>query len=72
MLQEVELETVEPQIQQSENESKFVRVEFQLLKDCDFGEQFLIVGDDPMLGSWNPLDALPLTWSDGHIWTVEL
>lgn len=53
-------------------ETKFVRVEFQLLKDCDFGEQFLIVGDDPKLGLWNPLDALPLTWSDGHIWTVEL
>ncbi|KAK2378914.1 Carbohydrate-binding fold [Trifolium repens] len=74
--QEVELETVELQVQQSEseqtNELKFVRVEFQLLKDCDFGEQFLIVGDDPMLGSWNPLDALPLTWSDGHIWTVDL
>ncbi|WJX42983.1 hypothetical protein P8452_30147 [Trifolium repens] len=70
--QEVELETIEPRVQQSENELKFVRVEFQLLKDCDFGEQFLIVGDDPMLGSWNPLGALPLTWSDGHIWTVEL
>ncbi|GAU13966.1 hypothetical protein TSUD_262930 [Trifolium subterraneum] len=72
MLQDVELETAEPQVLQSENESKFVRVEFQLLKDCDFGEQFLIVGDNPMLGSWNPLDALPLTWSDGHIWTAEL
>ncbi|CAK8574863.1 unnamed protein product [Lathyrus sativus] len=72
--QEVELEAVEPQVQQSEqtNESKFVRVEFRLLKDCDFGEQFLIVGDDPMLGSWNPLDALLMTWSDGHIWTLEV
>ncbi|XP_024638320.1 uncharacterized protein [Medicago truncatula] len=72
--QEVDLEPVESQVQQSEqtNDSKFVRVEFQLLKDCDFGEQFLIVGDDPKLGLWNPLDALPLTWSDGHIWTVEL
>ncbi|KAI5392031.1 uncharacterized protein LOC127105164 isoform X1 [Lathyrus oleraceus] len=72
--QEVELEAVEPQVQQSEqtNESKLVRIEFRLLKDCDFGEQFLIVGDDPMLGSWNPLDALLMTWSDGHIWTLEL
>ncbi|CAJ2655993.1 unnamed protein product [Trifolium pratense] len=70
--QEVELETIEPQVQLSKNELKFVRVEFQLLKDCDFGEQFLIVGDNPMLGSWDPLDALPLTWSDGHLWTVEL
>ncbi|KAJ1411321.1 Immunoglobulin-like fold [Sesbania bispinosa] len=73
MLQ-VDLETVEPQAQQSEqtNESKFVRVAFQLQKSCNFGEQFLIVGDDPVLGSWDPSDALPMTWSDGHIWTAEL
>ncbi|KAJ1396151.1 Immunoglobulin-like fold [Sesbania bispinosa] len=70
----VDLETVEPQAQQSEqtNESKFVRVAFQLQKSCNFGEQFLIVGDDPVLGSWDPSDALPMTWSDGHIWTAEL
>ncbi|KAG0465227.1 hypothetical protein HPP92_019391 [Vanilla planifolia] len=43
-----------------------------LQKDCDFGEQFLIVGDDAMLGSWDPLNAFPLEWSNGHIWTVEL
>ncbi|RDX62155.1 Alpha-amylase, partial [Mucuna pruriens] len=69
----VDLEPAEPQGQQSEqtNETKFVRVAFQLQKDCDFGEQFLIVGDDPMLGSWDPLDALPMTWSEGHVWTVE-
>lgn len=54
------------------DESKFVRVAFQLQKDCDFGDQFLIVGDEPILGLWNPSDALPMTWSDGHIWTVEL
>lgn len=54
------------------DESKYVRVAFQLQKNCDFGEQFLIVGDNPVLGSWEPSDALPMTWSDGHIWTVEL
>lgn len=25
-----------------------------------------------MLGSWDPLDALPMTWSEGHVWTVDL
>ncbi|MED6167964.1 hypothetical protein PIB30_007635 [Stylosanthes scabra] len=71
---EPNLEPVEPQPQQSEqtNESKHVHVTFQLRKNCYFGEQFLIVGDDPMLGSWDPLEALPMTWSDGHIWTVDL
>ncbi|KAL2337799.1 hypothetical protein Fmac_012245 [Flemingia macrophylla] len=72
---DLDLETAEPQGHESEqtNESsKIVRVAFQLQKNCKFGEQFLIVGDDPMLGSWDPLDALPMTWSEGHVWTVEL
>ena len=25
-----------------------------------------------MLGSWDPLEALPMTWSEGHVWAVEL
>jgi len=54
------------------DESKFVRVAFGLQKNCEFGEQFLIVGDDPSLGSWDPLEALPMTWSEGHIWTAEV
>ncbi|TKY63476.1 Cyclomaltodextrin glucanotransferase [Spatholobus suberectus] len=71
---QVDLETAEPQAQQSEqtNESKFVRVAFQLQKNCNFGEQFHVVGNDPMLGSWDPIDALPMTWSEGHVWTVEV
>ncbi|KAK7390653.1 hypothetical protein VNO78_25999 [Psophocarpus tetragonolobus] len=71
---QVDLETPELQAPQSEqtNELKFVRVAFQIQKDCDFGEHFLIVGDDPILGSWDPLEALPMTWSEGHVWAVEL
>ncbi|KAJ9172486.1 hypothetical protein P3X46_015716 [Hevea brasiliensis] len=37
-----------------------------------FGDQFLLVGDDPILGLWNPTNAVPMNWSDGHIWSVEL
>ncbi|KAK6943101.1 Carbohydrate binding module family 20, partial [Dillenia turbinata] len=47
-------------------------VKFQLRKECMFGEQFLIVGDDPMLGLWDPESAIPLEWSDGHLWTLEM
>ncbi|KAE9618152.1 hypothetical protein Lal_00041908 [Lupinus albus] len=54
------------------NELKTIHVKFQLQKDCAFGEQFLLVGDDPMFGSWNPSNALPMTWSDGHVWTTHL
>lgn len=53
-------------------ESKTVHVKFQLQKECLFGEQFFLVGNDPMLGLWDPTSAIPLDWSDGHIWTVEI
>ncbi|KAJ8533061.1 hypothetical protein K7X08_015950 [Anisodus acutangulus] len=54
------------------NQSELVRVKFQLNKECSFGQHFHIVGDDPMLGSWDPSNAVPLEWSEGHVWNVEL
>ncbi|XP_042516476.1 uncharacterized protein LOC122090820 [Macadamia integrifolia] len=54
------------------SQSKTVHVKFQLQKECIFGQQFLLVGDDPIFGLWDPSNAIPLEWSDGHIWTVEL
>ncbi|KAL6503242.1 hypothetical protein OROHE_023871 [Orobanche hederae] len=49
-----------------------VRVRFKLQKECGFGQQFLIVGDDPILGLWDPSDGVPLIWSKGHVWTAEI
>ncbi|KAK8273336.1 hypothetical protein V6Z11_D11G401900 [Gossypium hirsutum] len=63
-----ELETAE--IQPKEHNT--TRVKFQLKKECSFGEHFFIVGDHPMLGSWDPESCIPLTWSEGHVWAVEL
>ncbi|KAM7526468.1 hypothetical protein LguiA_016370 [Lonicera macranthoides] len=54
------------------DQSTSVRVKFLLERECSFGQQFFIVGDDPMIGLWNPLNGLQLNWSDGHVWTVEL
>uniref|UniRef100_A0A803KRK3 CBM20 domain-containing protein n=1 Tax=Chenopodium quinoa TaxID=63459 RepID=A0A803KRK3_CHEQI len=51
---------------------KSVCVKFQLEKECQFGDQILLVGDDPILGSWNPSDAIPFDWSEGHIWSLFL
>ncbi|OVA02668.1 Carbohydrate binding module family 20 [Macleaya cordata] len=53
-------------------QSKTVHVKFQLQKECLFGQEFLLVGDDPIFGVWDPTSAIPLDWSDGHIWSVEL
>ncbi|KAI3877753.1 hypothetical protein MKW98_020234 [Papaver atlanticum] len=51
---------------------KTVRVKFQLIKMCQFGQEILVVGDDPIFGDWDPSGAIPLKWSQGHFWTTEL
>jgi hypothetical protein len=48
-----------------------VRVKFVLEKECAFGQHFLLVGDDPALGFWDPAKATALEWSEGHVWTVS-
>ncbi|KAJ0087899.1 hypothetical protein Patl1_31669 [Pistacia atlantica] len=53
-------------------QSNTVHVKFQLQKKCRFGEGFFIVGDDPIFGLWNPESAIPMDWSDEHVWSVEL
>ncbi|BFG33936.1 hypothetical protein CerSpe_202100 [Prunus speciosa] len=57
---------------QTTETSETVHVQFQLHKECNFGESFLLVGNEPIMGEWNPASAIPLNWSDGNIWTVEL
>ncbi|XP_039055140.1 uncharacterized protein LOC120197811 isoform X2 [Hibiscus syriacus] len=68
---QVDLGNIETQPEQ-EIASKTINIKFQLQKECSFGEHFFIVGDHPMLGSWDPESAVPLTWSAGHVWTAEL
>lgn len=55
-----------------EAETQTVRVQFRLQRECSFGQNFLITGDHPILGSWDPNNAISLTWSDGHIWTADI
>ncbi|XP_057870711.2 uncharacterized protein LOC131077274 [Cryptomeria japonica] len=47
-----------------------VRVKLILQKECEFGEDFCVVGEEPILGSWDPQLAIPMIWSSGHIWTT--
>ncbi|GLJ22909.1 hypothetical protein SUGI_0432150 [Cryptomeria japonica] len=49
-----------------------VKVKFVLQKKYKFGQQFAVVGDDPQFGTWNPKEALPLEWSKGDVWTIEV
>ncbi|XP_015690415.2 uncharacterized protein LOC107303839 [Oryza brachyantha] len=51
--------------------TKIVHVKFVLQKQCAFGQRFLVVGEDPALGLWNPAKAAVLDWSEDHVWTVK-
>ncbi|GKV06001.1 hypothetical protein SLEP1_g17942 [Rubroshorea leprosula] len=31
-----------------------------------------MVGDDSMFGLWDPESGIPMNWSEGHVWNVEL
>ncbi|XP_077236843.1 uncharacterized protein LOC143878435 [Tasmannia lanceolata] len=68
---EADAETVDTQLQAT-YALKTVHVKFKLQKACLFGQQFLLVGDDPIFGLWDPLNAVPLDWSEGHVWTIQL
>ena len=43
-----------------------------LEKECHFGERLYVVGNHPILGDWNVDEAIPMDWSEGHIWTTEV
>ncbi|KAM0886096.1 hypothetical protein ACQ4PT_029920 [Festuca glaucescens] len=49
-----------------------VQVKFVLQRQCAFGQRFLVVGDDPALGLWDPTKAAALEWSEGHVWTATM
>uniref|UniRef100_A0ACD5XAX6 Uncharacterized protein n=1 Tax=Avena sativa TaxID=4498 RepID=A0ACD5XAX6_AVESA len=49
-----------------------VQVKFVLQKQCAFGQRFLVVGDDPALGLWDPTKATALEWSEHHVWTAKM
>ncbi|KAM3404407.1 hypothetical protein ACQJBY_007476 [Aegilops geniculata] len=48
-----------------------VRVRFVLKEQCTFGQSFHLVGDVPVLGLWEPTNAVAMDWSEGHDWTIE-
>jgi hypothetical protein len=51
---------------------KTVQVKFMLQKQCAFGQRFLVVGDHPTLGLWDPTKATALEWSEDHVWTAKM
>lgn len=46
-----------------------VTVILRVQKVTRLGEEVRAVGNEAALGKWNIAMGLPLTWSDGHVWT---
>ncbi len=36
------------------------------------GQDVVLVGSHPTMGSWSIDDALPLQWTDGHVWRASI
>mmetsp|Transcript_49208 Transcript_49208/g.157362 ORF Transcript_49208/g.157362 Transcript_49208/m.157362 type:complete len:402 (+) Transcript_49208:62-1267(+) len=49
-----------------------VAVKITAQVEVAFGEDILICGSTPALGSWHVAGAAPMTWGKGDYWTAEL
>ncbi|KAK9811665.1 hypothetical protein WJX72_007965 [[Myrmecia] bisecta] len=49
-----------------------VRVSFALPYRCNFGQHLCLVGSADPLGKWDVQSGVPMNWTDGDVWTVEL
>nr|ACG46335.1 starch binding domain containing protein [Zea mays] len=67
----VSVENLPPAAAHVPEARRTVRVRFVLRKQCAFGQQFLVAGDDAALGLWDPAKAISLVWSEGHVWTAN-
>lgn len=47
-----------------------VRVAISVSRRVDWGESVAVVGQDTVLGSWQPCQSLPLSWSEGDVWSA--
>jgi hypothetical protein len=49
-----------------------VRVAILVNHRVGWGERIAVVGQDKVLGSWQPGESLPLSWSEGEVWRAEV
>lgn len=64
-----------PGIEASKRTTRTVNATFSVLcAPTHFGEEVRLVGNVATLGQWDPSRAVPMQWTDGHIWLtgVEL
>jgi hypothetical protein len=57
--------------QASSAQRETVDVGFSIRYQCNFGQKIYLLGSDDALGAWDVQRAVPLSWSDGDVWTVN-
>jgi hypothetical protein len=55
-----------------DSSSNEVRVAILVNHRVGWGERIAITGQDKVLGSWQPGESLPLSWSEGDVWRAEV
>jgi ABC-type uncharacterized transport system auxiliary subunit len=49
-----------------------VRVSIAVSHSVGWGDRLAVVGQDQVLGSWQPGQSVALSWSEGDIWRAEV
>lgn len=49
-----------------------VSIRFKLPYRCKYGQELCITGEDDVLGGWTVERAIPMVWTEGDVWQVEL
>jgi len=49
-----------------------IEVSFSLPYHCKYGQRLCIIGGSDFLGAWNVERAVPMEWSEGDVWTVDM
>lgn len=52
--------------------SNEVRVAILVNHRVGWGERIAVIGQDKVLGSWQPGESLSLSWSEGDVWRAEV
>ena len=55
-----------------DSNSDAMRVSFAVPYRCEFGQHIALVGSDEYLGQWDAQRGVPMNWTHGDVWTVDL
>jgi len=61
-----------PAKNKGEVSGKNMALRFCVHVPCEFGDNVQICGNVDQLGMWDPQRSLPLTWSDGDLWSADI